>query len=319
VFRSFLLALPVALACGQHVLANPGAFVGDYQPAVGQVMDAAAPPAERGLFESDHAFDGFIGPISNPILAKDPRSLTEARLLFLSNWIPGENPLGSGDFQVYAMQLRLALTDRLTLIADKDGYAFGRFRGLPPGQQDRDGFLNLAAGLKYTFVRDVENQFLLAGGLMYEIPMGSRQVFQDHGDGLFTFFLSGGKECFESVHVLWNSGYVQAVDETKNSNFFYTQLHLDKQFGWFYPLVEVNYFYFTSGGDRGIPPAVGEVDGLINLGTTGVANNSLVTLAVGGKIKPGPHLELGCAWEFPLTNRKDFLDDRLLVDLILRY
>ncbi|HKM52583.1 MAG TPA: hypothetical protein VJY33_04175 [Isosphaeraceae bacterium] len=34
------------------------------------------PQADRGLFESDHAFDGFTTPLSNPVQSKDPRSLT---------------------------------------------------------------------------------------------------------------------------------------------------------------------------------------------------------------------------------------------------
>src|SRR5258708_3925492 len=38
---------------------------------------ALSAPARRP-FESDHAFDGFINPISNPVLAKDARSSTQA-------------------------------------------------------------------------------------------------------------------------------------------------------------------------------------------------------------------------------------------------
>ena len=30
-------------------------------------------PVSRGFLESDRAFPGFIGPISNPVLSKDPR------------------------------------------------------------------------------------------------------------------------------------------------------------------------------------------------------------------------------------------------------
>ncbi|MFO0945470.1 MAG: hypothetical protein U1D30_05920 [Planctomycetota bacterium] len=33
----------------------------------------------RKLFQSDRAFENFIGPVSSPILSKDPRSLTELR------------------------------------------------------------------------------------------------------------------------------------------------------------------------------------------------------------------------------------------------
>ncbi|MCA9187125.1 MAG: hypothetical protein R3E01_09535 [Pirellulaceae bacterium] len=58
---------------------------------------------------------------------------------------------------------------------------------------------------------------------------------------------------------------------------------------------------------------------LFNLGTVGVAGNDIVTGAFGMKYKPGNHMELGVAWELPLTERRDVLDNRLTVDMILRY
>src|SRR5205807_1831675 len=98
----------------------------------------AADFSARKLFESDRAFCSFIGPISNPVLAKDPRALTEARGLFVGDWIPDEHPFGGGDFQVYGLQVRLAVTERLSIIADKDGYAT-----IHPGRgRDTDGWLN---------------------------------------------------------------------------------------------------------------------------------------------------------------------------------
>lgn len=33
-------------------------------------------PAGRRLFQSDHEFDDFVAPVSNPVFAKDPRSNT---------------------------------------------------------------------------------------------------------------------------------------------------------------------------------------------------------------------------------------------------
>ncbi|MBX7103214.1 MAG: hypothetical protein K1X57_03990 [Gemmataceae bacterium] len=88
------------------------------QPAPMTSCDMSACAPARGFLESDRAFDNFIGPITNPVLSKDPRSLTEARMLFINDVMPGNHPLTGGDFQVYAMQVRLALTERLTLIAD---------------------------------------------------------------------------------------------------------------------------------------------------------------------------------------------------------
>jgi hypothetical protein len=56
----------------------------DVQDASGIAPNFAAPAGyapppnviaqeTRGLFESDHAFDGFTTPLSNPVQSKDPR------------------------------------------------------------------------------------------------------------------------------------------------------------------------------------------------------------------------------------------------------
>ncbi len=67
-----------------------------------------APPPDviaqdtRGLFESDHAFDGFVEPLSNPIQSKDPRALTEIRFLTMFDWSRPSTPvIGGGTIQVY--------------------------------------------------------------------------------------------------------------------------------------------------------------------------------------------------------------------------
>lgn len=297
-------------------LAQAGGF-GSLFPSWGKDKSGAAPEcSSRKLFESDRAFPGFIGPISNPVLAKDPRALTEARLLFVDNFIPDEHPFNGGDFQVYGLQLRLAVTERLSLIADKDGLA-----SIHPGNGGSEtGWLNMAFGMKYAFVRNVEKQLLVVGGFQYEPNMGEAKVFQDHGDGVFSVFGIVGKEFCGGVHAIANAGYQFPVDDSQNSSFAYGQLHLDKQFfGWLYPLVEANWFHYTGGGNRGLPAALGEGDGLINLGTTGVEGNNLVTVAVGLKAIVNKHLDVGVAYEKPVTNRKDFINDRILVEMILRY
>ena len=37
----------------------------------------------RCAFQSDHCFDSFISPVTNPFLFEDPRSLTEVRPIFM--------------------------------------------------------------------------------------------------------------------------------------------------------------------------------------------------------------------------------------------
>lgn len=269
-------------------------------------------------FESDREFCNFIGPISNPVLSKDPRSLTEVRFLFVNNWIDSLHPLGvggNGTLQLYTMQARIALNERLSLIADKDGYAVLN----PSGADEEDGWVNAAGGLKYVLVRDVEDQFLLTTGIMYEMQSGEAAVFQSHGDGLLTLFSTAGKEICRS-HVLATIGQQLAIERSSNSGFFYTSLHFDRRLSdWLYPLVEVNWFHYTSSGNRGIPAVVGEGDGLINIGTSDVTGNDLLTVALGIKAKLKENVELGGAWESPISNRHDLIGDRITAELILRY
>ena len=55
------------------------------------------------------------------------------------------------------------------------------------------------------------------------------------------------------------------------------------------------------------------------MSATDVVGNDLLTQAVGVKFKPMRHTEIGLAYEFPLTDFKDVIDSRLMVDLILRF
>ncbi|MFO0804236.1 MAG: hypothetical protein U0791_14080 [Gemmataceae bacterium] len=271
--------------------------------------------ATRRNFESDKAFEGFVNPVSNPVFAKDPRSNTWARFLFINNNFPGSHPFGGGDAQVYALQVNVALTERLTFIADKDGYADIK----PQRGAATNGWLNLAAGLKYTLVRDVENQFLFTAGLMYEIPTGEADALQGHGSGVLTPFVTYGKQFGEHWHLIGNHGYSFGLDQTQNSSFFYHSLHIDREIGgWFYPLAEFNWFQYTGGGDR-LPRVIGEGDGLLNLGTQGMQGRQWFTTAIGAKIKFSSHLYAGAAYEFPLSDYKGILNNRVTFDMVLRY
>jgi len=57
----------------------------------------------------------------------------------------------------------------------------------------------------------------------------------------------------------------------------------------------------------------------LNLGTTGVAGNDLVTMAFGLKAKLNANAEVGAAWEFPVSKRHDLINNRLTAEFILRY
>ena len=56
------------------------------------------------IMPSDHCFDSFISPMTNPVFFEDPRQLTEVRGIFLNHKVP--LAAGGGDVQLYAAQAR---------------------------------------------------------------------------------------------------------------------------------------------------------------------------------------------------------------------
>jgi hypothetical protein len=259
---------------------------------------------------SDHCFDDFISPMSNPVYFEDPRTLTEARFIFLNHKVP--NAAGGGDVQLYALQIRAALTDRLSLIATKDGYV------VSSNPLIDDGWADVAAGLKYNLYSDPCTQQLLSAGLVYEAPAGTHDTLQGNGDGAFDFFLTGGAQICPNGHWLGAAGLVQPVNDGDESTWSYFSNHFDYYVGrgW-YALMEYNWYHYLESGDNGIPGVEG--GDLFNFGSTGVAGNNIVTCAFGAKFKPDRCTEIGIAWEVPLTERRDVLENRLTFDYIRRF
>lgn len=269
---------------------------------------------ERDLFRSDHDFDGFTGPFSNAIQSKDPRSLTEARAIFLQNWSSPNTPaIGDASTQVYALQLRLALTDRLQLFADKDGIV-----RLSPGKGTSvTGLANLAAGAKYTFWRDVENQTLGAFALQCEVPTGYANIFQNQGSGNLAAYFIFGKEFWENWHALVQFGQNSALNN-QNAGYFMTTAHIDRRFGRFTPFYEANWFYYNQSGT--FLPTLGiEGGGLLNLGAGQIMGLNYVTNAVGFKYDLTNWAEMGVGYEFQVSTAQMLFNNMFSLQLILRY
>lgn len=290
------------------------------------VMAAAAPLQGQDLFESflfegpgpgligpsDHGFDNFISPMTNPVFFEDPRTLTEARFIFLNHHVP--DALGGGDVQVYALQLRAAITEDLSLIATKDGFI------VSDNPLINDGWADIALGLNYNLYKDVQNQELLSAGFTFELPTGSSQALQGNGDGEFNLFVSGGIELFPEWHYLTVSGFRLPTNRAEESSVWYWSNHLDRQLGQsgLYLFGETNWYHWMGSGKAFTLAPVEGVD-LFNLGAVGVSGNDIVTGALGVKYKPSAAMELGLAWELPLTDRRDVLHDRITFDCIVRY
>lgn len=268
----------------------------------------------RGLFESDHCFDDFVEPVTNPVYFEDPRSRTRLRMLFINQMIPEGSLLQGGDFQLWAAQLSVALNDRLSVIANKDGYITLQSDLLP----NTGGWADLATGIKYVFIRDTCNQFLLSGGVLYEWAQGSSDVFQGNGNGVWNMFLTSGTEIGD-YHLIGTFGWHLPSNPNQESESLYYSLHLDREItDGLYGLIEMNGIHYTESGTR-LPGVTVEGGDLINLGAGDVAGNDFISLAFGGVYKFSESLQLSGAWEFPLTQRKDLFESRTTISLSVIY
>ncbi len=273
----------------------------------------ALPGLLLGCFrDTEPCFDDFISPMTNPVFFEDPRNVTELRGIFLQHHVP-TGALG-GDIQLYALQIRARLTDRLSLIAAKDGFV------VSSNPLIQDGWADVDIGFKYALYRDAKNQRLLSGGVVYDLPVGSPRTQQGRGDGEFHLFLSGGTQLCDCAHWISGFGGLIPVDDDANSSFIYWSNHFDYQVrrGW-YAVTEFNWFHYVQDGDDRLGLTGLEGGDLFNLGSAGIEGNSIVTGALGVKYKPNRKTEVGLAWEIPLTDRQDVLENRLTADLILRY
>ena len=261
--------------------------------------------------KSDHCFDDFISPMTNPVFFEDPRNLTEARLIFFNHKVP--LAAGGGNVQLYALQLRARLSEKVSLIATKDGYVTSNNALVD------DGWADVSLGLKFNLRRNVAKQRLLSGGFTYELPVGSTRTLQGNGDGEFNLFLNGGTRIGCKSHWVTATGFRLPVNPTDESTSWYWSNHLDRKIGQrLYLLAEANWYHWLQAGQDGPVPGVEGLD-VFNFGSPGVAGNDIVTGAFGLKVKPRRNSEVGVAFEFPLTEREDIIDNRLTVDAIIRY
>ncbi len=289
---------------------------------IGENLEKVFGDRKGEWFRSDHMFDGFISPVSNPFLAEDPRSLTELRPIFISQRVPDkQKDFKGGNISFFGTQGRVAITDRWSVVFNKLGGV-----SVNPGDgstfQDDTGFAELWLGPKYTFYRGEDNGALVAAGLQFQLPVGSRVAFQDTGACSLVPYVTYGQNFlrdfrYGSFNSIVTTGYSFRTDDQR-SDYYWLSAHLDFDAGnvhRFYPLVELNWFLYTADGKA--LPIGSEGRDLINFG--GQAKNGLLTGTVGGRVKITEHAQVGVGYEVPLAGPKDFFRNRFTTDLILRY
>ena len=262
----------------------------------------------------------YVAPVSNPLLNETPYITTEARLAFIHhsfpNTVPGLGLPGGGNTNIIALQLRIALTERLGFIANKDGYADVNFTA--PGLDD-DGFANIAFGFKYALFSNPEKETLVTAGLTYEAPTGRLKAgpfwLQGNGDGFLTPFISAANTYGKlGVEAMLNTKL--ALDRDKNASWFHYALHADYEIlPDVFPLVELN--GYTPINEANATPFAFEGYDVVSIGGNDLS--TVISFAVGSRYKISDHVMAGIAYETPLTGRQDLLNWRLTADLIFYY
>lgn len=282
----------------------------------------------KGSFAKSAGFTKYVPAVSNPLFNETPYITTELRALYLRHNLPqrvetglGVLPLG-GTIDLWAAEFRIALTDRLGFIATKDGFVDIDFNNT---LKDTNGFANLAAGLKYALIVDPATNGIVTVGLKYEAPSGSIQTgvpnstiavrLQGDGDGFMNPFITAARR-FGDLGVQASVGVNQALDTAYNSSMIHFAGHVDYEIlPGLFPSFEMNGWSVYDSGNR-LPFNFEGVD-VVNFGSTG--SGTVVTAAFGGRYQFNDNIQVGFAYERPITNREDIFDDRYFVDLVLRY
>jgi opacity protein-like surface antigen len=232
------------------------------------------------------AQEKFVHPITSPYYHEDSFVTSDVRAWYLFHGFD-DAPLGGGDAQVYALQVRLALTDQLQLVAYKDGYLQFDTDAL-----EEDGWNDVAAGLKWNFIQDWNNNFHAAVGAGYEFPFGDAKVLQNDDDVRVWASVNKG---FDMVH-LGATVNLFAPLSNDDSWRFYWNLHADYYLcSWASLVAEVNGYHTLDGADAGEP-------GFSGLDVADIGGGpDVVTAALGAEFRVMENLALRGAYEFAVT------------------
>lgn len=270
-----------------------------------------------GFLSGLRGFEGFHWPVGNPIYFEPPMNESHLRPIYIHHTFANGSQVAGGHLDVIAAQARIALTERLSFIATKDGYSFLNADGLP----EDEGWNDIAAGLKYTFYADPENQLLMAAGARYQFESGDDEVLQGNVPELSPFFsIAKG---FDRLHFLAAITHRIPLDSGDGNNVLQWDLHIDYDIApdvlpGLAPFFELHGLHYLDDGDR-VPLSVGGID-YANLGSDNVSGSTVITAGIGARWELTPHASVGVGYHHALTNvNADTFKDRFMIDFILRW
>lgn len=269
-----------------------------------------------GFLSGMRGFENFFEPIGQPLYFESPLINTNIRLLYIHHDFPEKSQIGGGDLHVFGAEARLAVTDRLAVIATKDGHSWLNAGILP----EDDGWNDIAVGLKYALVADKENDVIITPGFRWEWSNGDNEVLQGNAQEWSPFVsVAKGIGLFHFM-----SNFTLRVPDSQNqgNTIFSWDAHFDYDLSelipGFAPVLEFHGLHYLTDGTR-FPLRVGAMD-YDNIGSADVAGTSVFWVGVGGRFKLSPNASIGATYELPLNNRNsDILENRVTVDFTITW
>lgn len=261
----------------------------------------------------------MISPAFHPTNFEDPRSISEARFIFMHHKLDDKFVTGGGDVQLYALQLRYAINEQFSIIATKDGYIDFNPDGVLPKET---GWADLEAGLKYVFMEDRSAGQVASFQLRYLVPTGDEEVLQGNGDGSIHPSVSAAFALCDNTTITAGTGLRIPMD-SEDSYFWDVDAQIDYRIdtssGAFYPLFGASLIHVVSDGKR--LAIADEGQDLFNFGASEATGEDIVLGAAGVKYRPVDNIDLGATFQFPFDpgTGTRVIDNRWMFDISYRF
>jgi len=288
--------------------------------------------------ERSGRFDGYNKPIVAPYLFEDPFITTNAVPYFLWHDFPERSVFDGGALYAAAVQLRVAVTDRVAIIATKDGWVWNRNQS--PVLDQSQGFMNIGAGVKVELWQNRDAGQIVSGILRFEVPTGSGDAYQGYGSGVALPSLAGA---FRTGPVRWIGDFGAQVPfnthQQSTSLFYHVYAGLDVT-PYVQPFVQLSGLSWIDSGNGRLPvnthgAGLGTIDldaaqsalgtgafegaDVANLGSRDVDGLDLITAALGIHVPLAEHVTFSIAYERPVTEPKGIFQQRITSALILEF
>ncbi len=256
-----------------------------------------------GFLTGMSGYEDFVMPVGMPMYFEDPFITTDLRFLYMHHKIPGGSALGGGQVQVAAVQIRLALTDRLAFMVTKGGYSWVDSGATPAG----DGWNDWGLGLKYVLYSNPEDQFLVTSGLRWEMTNGSTDAWQGGDSQELSPFVSVAKG-WDKWHFLGALNGRIPTNRNKGNASIVWNLHLDYELTeTFRPLVELHGIHYLSNADAF--PYTSDYLDVGSLGASGVRGRDFFSAGFGFRWQAMDNVSVGLTYEVPLESASENLQE----------